>query len=1128
MPPPPKTHPSAEQLKAYALGKLPAAELEALAQHLESCPQCLELAAARHADSFVGKLRAAHPPAATAGWAPQELVPERAPDKQELADLPAELRDSTKYRVLRELGRGGMGVIYLAEHQMMGKRVALKVIGKALLDHSDAEARFRTEVRAAAKLDHPNIVKALDADRLGEMHLLVMDYVDGLSLAEVLQRKGPFPVLHACNYIRQAALGLQHAFEQGMVHRDIKPQNLMLTRDGKVKILDFGLARLAREQKGKPGVTRVGDFMGTPEYVAPEQAMDASTADIRADLYSLGCTLYFLLAGRPPFQEGSAVQTIMAHLEKDVPPLTTLRADVPAKLWSVVARLLAKDPAQRYQKPVELAQALVPFCKPGSKQPAAAPKPTQLPVSSSQASTRVGGDTSQLPGRRSPVAPVVVPPQAVAAVAPRDESPLETPARKSAPGNFANRRNLALVAGIGVVVLLALGGWLLSGVILRVRTSEGVVLLQLDQPGAEVFVDGAKVQVTWGADGKKADIRVKPGTRELSVIKDGFKTFGEKVTLEEGGRHVLTVRLEPTPLPADISKAGSASRAPEGLPPAKIGDKEKTAGGKADLAPKKTTTALPTMTPAADAFVPLFNGKDLTGWMLPPGDKSTWKVENGVLIGSGEPGYLCTERSDYTDLDLRLEASISHGENGGVFIRTTKATPRDGYEVDINCPSRDLSKGNLAMKQTGSILVYAEKRFAGRITNLVSHRADEWFRLDISVKANRLTVKVNDQAVADYVDENKYLLRGSLALQHFVAGKQIKFRKIEIRVPVDKGSSASEPVGINEALERGINYLRAHSWQETPKYKVGYSALAGLTLLECGVPAGDPLIQGAATLIRSQAASLGFTYELSLALLFLDRLGEPKDQALIQGLGLRLLAGQVKDGGWSYFCPLLPNKDQAQPPGQGDNSNTQFALLGLWTARRHDVPVESALLLAAKRFQLSQVPDGHWNYQASPGASASPAMTAAGLLGLAMGHGAAFLKRKGGYKERAVKNDPAITKGLGFLAENIGTLPPGGRLTDTPMPGLYFLWALERIATLYDLKTIGGKDWYGWGSQLLLVHQRADGAWANGQYHGSSPHLDTCFALLFLKRANLLQDLTDILRVVMPTPDPGPGAILSK
>ncbi|HVS36336.1 MAG TPA: protein kinase [Gemmataceae bacterium] len=287
--------------------------------------------------------------------------------------VPAELQDHPRYRVLGLLGQGGMGAVYKAEHRHMGRVVALKVINPGLVGSEAAVQRFRQEVQTAARLTHPNIVTAYDADHAGGLHFLVMEFLDGESLDEYLRRKNVLPVAEACDYARQAALGLQHAHELGMVHRDVKPHNLMRTPDGRVKILDFGLARLARaaEAPADPAapapsaqLTAVGAVMGTADYMAPEQAGDARSADIRADIYSLGCTLYQLLAGRVPFPGGSALDKLLLHAAETPADLTRLRPDIPAGLAAVVRKMTAKDPASRYQTPAEVAAALAPFAAP--------------------------------------------------------------------------------------------------------------------------------------------------------------------------------------------------------------------------------------------------------------------------------------------------------------------------------------------------------------------------------------------------------------------------------------------------------------------------------------------------------------------------------------------------------------------------------------------------------------------------------------------------------------------------------------------------------------------------------------------------------------------------------------------
>ena len=225
--------------------------------------------------------------------------------------------------------------------------------------------RFRREMRAVARLSHPNLVQAYDAEQAGELHFLVMEFVEGVSLAALVETAtGRCRSTQACDYVRQAALGLAHAFAQGLVHRDVKPQNLMVTPQGQVKVLDFGLASIAAECGGEGGLTEFGQGMGTPDYMAPEQIRDARSVDTRADIYSLGCTLYFLLTGRPPFPEGNSAQKMAAHLEKQPTPLQQLRPELPAALVQVIERMMAKEPGQRYQTPADVVAALKPFCRP--------------------------------------------------------------------------------------------------------------------------------------------------------------------------------------------------------------------------------------------------------------------------------------------------------------------------------------------------------------------------------------------------------------------------------------------------------------------------------------------------------------------------------------------------------------------------------------------------------------------------------------------------------------------------------------------------------------------------------------------------------------------------------------------
>ncbi len=268
-----------------------------------------------------------------------------------------------EYTILDKLGQGGMGVVLKAEHRRMKRLVAVKMIAGAALKSPDAVKRFYREVEAAARLNHPNIVQAYDASEHQGVHYLVMEHVDGKDLAAIVKEKGPLPVAQVVDCILQAARGLQYAHEEGLVHRDIKPANLLVDKKGTVKILDMGLARIGgpADEDDKDRLTASGAVMGTCDYMAPEQAFDTHSADDRADIYSLGCTLYRLLAGKSPYSGDTLVQILMAHREAPIPSLRTARADVPEELDGIFQKMVAKCPQDRYQSMTEVVSALEGF-----------------------------------------------------------------------------------------------------------------------------------------------------------------------------------------------------------------------------------------------------------------------------------------------------------------------------------------------------------------------------------------------------------------------------------------------------------------------------------------------------------------------------------------------------------------------------------------------------------------------------------------------------------------------------------------------------------------------------------------------------------------------------------------------
>jgi serine/threonine-protein kinase len=286
------------------------------------------------------------------------------------------------YQILAPLGEGGISEVYKAWDTAKGREVALKVMRTQLAQRPDAERQFQRELEAVTRLSHPNVIKTYDAGAAGNVHFLAMEYVEGMDLDKFVRKVGPLPLEMACDYIRQAAQGLQHAHQLGLVHRDVKPANLFLLHpplppeagaparrlpDPVVKIIDWGLARL-KPAEGQSAVA-VGDLeaekgalIGTADYIAPEQARDASLVDIRADIYSLGCTLYYLLTGQPPFPGASLMQKILQHQEAEPPAVQALRPDVPGEVGEIVQKMLAKKPEDRYQIPLLVVAPLRRFC----------------------------------------------------------------------------------------------------------------------------------------------------------------------------------------------------------------------------------------------------------------------------------------------------------------------------------------------------------------------------------------------------------------------------------------------------------------------------------------------------------------------------------------------------------------------------------------------------------------------------------------------------------------------------------------------------------------------------------------------------------------------------------------------
>jgi serine/threonine protein kinase len=443
------------------------------------------------------------------------------------------------YLLLDRLGEGAMGQVFKARHRHMNRLVALKLMRKEKLASADSVRRFYQEVQAAAALVHPNIVMAFDAGQAGASHFFSMEYVDGPDLARLVKERGVLPVAQACEYIRQAALGLQHAHERGLVHRDIKPGNLLVTspEGGQpvVKILDLGLARLGDSFQKERHLTRMGQVIGTPDYLAPEQALDARTVDIRADIYSLGCSLYFLLVGRAPYQAESLTQLLMKHQMAATPSVRPMRPDVPPSLDAFLKQMMAKKPEYRPATPAEVATALEPLAHGESGAVA------QLPVAITVPPSEHGGTWAGLSEEGEEL--ITRLPLERGRERSREDTFDEMPRKKarvarSARG-FLSRWSRPIAAGAALAVMVVLA----AALVVTLGARHGILVIKVPEPGVKVFVDGQEKGVI---DSKKVGrIELIPGKHRLTVKRGKEEVYTKEFTLESGGEMVLTAKWTP-------------------------------------------------------------------------------------------------------------------------------------------------------------------------------------------------------------------------------------------------------------------------------------------------------------------------------------------------------------------------------------------------------------------------------------------------------------------------------------------------------------------------------------------------------------------------------------------------------
>ena len=481
------------------------------------------------------------------------------------------------YVLMEKIGAGGMGQVFKARHRRMDRLVAVKLLPAAMTKNKDAIARFEREVKAAAKLRHTNIVAADDADQANGVHFLVMELVEGIDLSALVKKNGPVSIEKAVNYIVQAARGLEFAHKKGVIHRDIKPANLLLDTEGTIKILDMGLARIHGEAGTQAELTATGAVMGTIDYMAPEQALSTKAADARADIYSLGCSLYYLLSGKATYDGETLMAKLLAHREQPIPDLRAVCPQVPDQLEAIFKTMVAKKTEDRYQTMTEVIAALEGYGGGPSNSQISQPADTgpkslvrDKPVSPQTVAVPadITAAESQTSAKKEAAAKSKVTSSLslVESFSDADEfsqAParsirtrnLRRPGKKGKHALLQDQKKLLLIGGsiLGVLILLAV-------VVSSFRTKDGKLIVAVNEPDAEVEVlnEEGKVEITRKGDKGPITISVVPGKHRLKIQKKGFALVTKDFEVESNGTKSISVTLVPLEPTVATTKADAA------------------------------------------------------------------------------------------------------------------------------------------------------------------------------------------------------------------------------------------------------------------------------------------------------------------------------------------------------------------------------------------------------------------------------------------------------------------------------------------------------------------------------------------------------------------------------------------
>ncbi|EAQ79208.1 protein kinase domain-containing protein [Blastopirellula marina] len=645
-----------------------------------------------------------------------------------------------RYIVQDRIGAGGMGQVFKAWHSKMGREVALKVIHGQVKNKSKALARFYQEVQASAQLRHVNIVTAFDADEAEGVHFLVMEYVPGSDLHKIVRKTGPLSVTQAVDYFIQAARGLEYAHRVGLLHRDIKPANLLIDEEGVLKILDMGIARLTSEDD-PAGLTQEGSVMGTVDFMSPEQAVSSKTVKPQADLYSLGCSFYYFLTGRPPFEGEELMVKLLAHREQTPPSLSQFRSDVPLELDAIYQKCLEKLPADRYQSATELIAELERI-RPRLHDKGKVAIRQIVPEAEAEADT---SPTSFLETQQHVGGAPLVAPQLQVSPAPPGRRKRTVQAGGGSPGFYGG--------AVAVALLLTIIGYFGFGALFKVSTPHGNLIVSIKGDAFVAHLRDQEIHVVNTKTNETVDIKLDrteltaplpAGPYKFAIeTSSGLKTDVSQFTITSGENSQVEISWE-KPAAASLPAAASSN--------------------------------VPPTTDVAQDWVSVFNGRDMRGWSIQ--GPTLWRVASGSLIGVGtspqEAGWIMLEKK-YDAYELEFEYKLEEGGNSGVFLNSRPGEPLVGskfLEIQIIDDAAPKFRNIPDIQRTGSLhnLAAAKQR--------VETRMPGWHKMRIRYQPPMVQVAIDNNDVLSH-SLNLPHQTGSLAFQRLA--NLVEFRNIRVR-----------------------------------------------------------------------------------------------------------------------------------------------------------------------------------------------------------------------------------------------------------------------------------------------------------------------------------------------------------